>query len=113
MIHKDVALRTRRAPFWLSADDVERWKEEGIIKCKSHHHLKVICSFGKGSEIFRENSHLQGCQHWMRVQSETCDGRPLPAYKVAQVAHSRGTLRASQISDKQNIIFFIFLGVRY
>ena len=28
---------------------------------------------------------MQGCQYWMRVQSETCDGRPLPAYKVAQV----------------------------
>ena len=27
----------------------------------------------------------QGCQHWMRVRSEKCEGRPLPAYKVAQV----------------------------
>ena len=27
----------------------------------------------------------QGCQHLMRVRSEKCEGRPLPAYKVAQV----------------------------
>ena len=71
----------------------------------------------------------------MRVQSETCDGRPLPAYKVAQVpncqprgggglrhffpdlkffastlqAHSRGTLRTSHISDKQKQFYFLFL----
>ena len=72
----------------------------------------------------------QGCQHWMRVRNEKCEGCPLPAYKVAQVpkklmsgggggglrrfffrpqnfcldfagTYSRGTLRTSQTSDKQ------------
>ena len=79
------------------------------------------------------NHTHQGCQHWMRVRSEKCEGRPLPAYTVAQVPkklmcgggggggggrlrhffsdlkilprfcrlHSRGTLRTSQTSDKQ------------
>ena len=35
--------------------------------------------------MWEKRQQIQGCQHWMRVQSETCDGRPLPAYKVAQV----------------------------
>ena len=42
-------------------------------------------SYNVGWVVFVPTGIMQGCQHWMRVQSETCDGRPLPAYKVAQV----------------------------
>ena len=44
----------------------------------------------------------QGCQHWMRVRREICEGRPLPAYKVAQVqkkADERGGNSDTFFSD--------------
>ena len=45
----------------------------------------MIDAIYKSCLFLCEKKFKQGCQHWMRVRSEKCEGRPLPAYKVAQV----------------------------
>ena len=57
------------------------------LNCKTSfmHGCQRVFSWSHDTSSSFHSDWSQGCQHWMRVWSEKCEGRPLPAYKVAQV----------------------------